>query len=469
VSQREQLRVAAEIADQLGETEDEPRAQIERLVQFLGVDTAQAWLRDTQEIEAAGGMMLADGSRRKTPGGVYFKLARERMAKTHILSVFYPDYEQTFPLSEQELTERLAGAAQWPLAAAQRFKFSLVGRPARIAPPDAPANAPYVVFELATDPAQAPGFNKAQPAVTEATTFRVLVPTHHWPRIANALVEHADARLLVHGFPAPDPRAPGVVVVYAINVRLADQMHLPPAPKAKGKGKSKHSAPPPPTTGTVKWFSADKGYGFLTTDQGGDVFVHVAALADGRTTLPPGEQVYFGVREGRKGPEATDVHLGALPPPPGPALPTLALPQPASPAHVRLNLTARPPEFEMLGRPDQPPSLIAFRVEVAPPPLAEGMPAPKTPTSFLALIPLKLWKLVRDELKVDLETPVMFTGYCSTDSRTPGQLVVRATHIDTGAQFQRRYEADRQRWAELRAAREAEQALSEERETTSDE
>jgi len=451
-NRREQLRVAAEIADRLGETEDLPREQIERVVQHVGAETALAWLRDTEEIEAAGGIMLSDGSRRKTPGGVFFKLVRERVAKTQMLSIFYPDYEQTFPLDDQELAERLARVGEWPLAAAQRLRFSIVGRPARIAPPDTPAEAPYVVFELRTDPTRAPAFNKALPAVAETTTFRVLVPTRQWPRVAAALIEHPEARLLVHGFPAPDPRAPGKVTVYAASVRLADQLRLAPAPKRKGK---RDAPPPAPASGNVKWFSADKGYGFLTTDQGSDVFVPAAALADGRTTLPPGERVYFGVREGRKGPEATNVHLGALPPPPGPALPTQALPQPAQPAQVRLVLGARPPEFALLGRPDQPPSLIAFRAEAAPPDLADGLPAPKGQTSFAVLIPLKLWKLVRDELSADTETSLLVSGYCSTDSRTPGQLVVRATHIDTGAQFQRRYEADKQRWAELRAAREA--------------
>jgi cold shock CspA family protein len=449
---QELMRVAAEIADQLGETEPEPRMQIERLVQHLGAESALAWLHDTEEIEAAGGIMLPDGSRRKTPGGVYFKLVRERIPKPQMLSIFYPDYEQTFPLDEQELTERLAGVSQWPLATAQSLRFSLVGRPARIAPPDTPAEAPYVVFELRADPKGAPAFNKALPPVSEATTFRVLAPTRQWQHVATALIERPDAKLLVYGYPAPDSRSPGTIVVYATNIHILGRPAQPEAPK----GKRKRAAPPPtPTTGTVNWFIADKGYGFLTTDQGSDVFVHAAALAEGRTALPPGERVYFGVREGRKGPEATDVHLGALPPPPGPALPTLALPHPAMPVQVRLKLEARPPDFAFLGRPDQPPSLIAFRAEAAPPELAEGLPAPKAQTSFAVLIPLKLWKLVRDELSADKETSVLVSGYCSTDSRTPGMLVVRAAYIDTTAQHQRRRAADHQRWTEKRAAAEA--------------
>ncbi|HEX5688480.1 MAG TPA: hypothetical protein VFX76_00660, partial [Roseiflexaceae bacterium] len=188
------------------------------------------------------------------------------------------------------------------------------------------------------------------------------------------------------------------------------------------------------------------------------------------TTLPAGERVYFGVREGRKGPEATDVHLGALPPPPGPARPTFDLSHSAMPAQVRLRLAARPPEFAFLGRPDQPPSLIAFRVEAAPPALPDGMPAPKTSTVFLVLLPLKLWKIVRDELDAEPEAALLVSGYCSTDSRTPRMLVLRVITVDTSTQFQRRREADQLRWSEERAAQEAEQeAMSDEGQILSNE
>ena len=64
-------------------------------------------------------------------------------------------------------------------------------------------------------------------------------------------------------------------------------------------------------TGTVKWFSVDKGFGFIARDSGGkDVFVHISALAQsGLTALNEGERVTFGLAEGRKGPEVTWVWL----------------------------------------------------------------------------------------------------------------------------------------------------------------
>ena len=61
--------------------------------------------------------------------------------------------------------------------------------------------------------------------------------------------------------------------------------------------------------GTVKWFNADKGYGFITPAEGGDdLFVHFSAIqAEGYKSLEEGQQVSFEVGQGQKGPQATAV------------------------------------------------------------------------------------------------------------------------------------------------------------------
>jgi cold shock protein len=61
--------------------------------------------------------------------------------------------------------------------------------------------------------------------------------------------------------------------------------------------------------GTVKWFSQDKGYGFITPDAGSeDVFVHFSAIAgEGFRNLEEGEKVIYEVGQGRRGPQAENV------------------------------------------------------------------------------------------------------------------------------------------------------------------
>jgi len=62
-------------------------------------------------------------------------------------------------------------------------------------------------------------------------------------------------------------------------------------------------------TGKVKWYDAEKGFGFLSKDEGGDVYVRSEALPDGVTTLKTGARVEFGVAQGRKGDQALQVRL----------------------------------------------------------------------------------------------------------------------------------------------------------------
>ena len=61
-------------------------------------------------------------------------------------------------------------------------------------------------------------------------------------------------------------------------------------------------------TGTVKWFNAAKGYGFISREGDTDVFVHYKAISgDGYRTLEEGDQVEFDVEQGPKGPQAVNV------------------------------------------------------------------------------------------------------------------------------------------------------------------
>ncbi len=67
-------------------------------------------------------------------------------------------------------------------------------------------------------------------------------------------------------------------------------------------------------TGKVKWFDTEKGFGFLSRDDGGDVFVHTSALPEGMSELKPGSRVEFGIAEGKRGEQALSVRVLEAPP-----------------------------------------------------------------------------------------------------------------------------------------------------------
>ncbi len=62
-------------------------------------------------------------------------------------------------------------------------------------------------------------------------------------------------------------------------------------------------------TGKVKWYDVEKGFGFLSKDEGGDVYVRASALPDGVPSLKPGMRVEFGIAQGRKGDQALQVRV----------------------------------------------------------------------------------------------------------------------------------------------------------------
>ena len=67
-------------------------------------------------------------------------------------------------------------------------------------------------------------------------------------------------------------------------------------------------------TGKVKWYDDEKGFGFLASDEGEDVFVHASTLPAGVTSLKPGSRVEFGIVDGRRGKQALSVVVLEAPP-----------------------------------------------------------------------------------------------------------------------------------------------------------
>lgn len=103
-------QTTASIAQALGETETQPQVQIERIILHLGAEQAQSFLEQAQEIEKQGGMMLADNSRRRTVGGVFFLLVKQHLKETE----HYEEMKAIFKRipKNQELSPQQPGETQ---------------------------------------------------------------------------------------------------------------------------------------------------------------------------------------------------------------------------------------------------------------------------------------------------------------------------------------------------------------------
>ena len=83
------------LAAQLGETEPIPRKHLKRALRILGPEPTQALLDQTMETERNGGLMLSDGSRRRTPGGVFFHLIRTTVGTKESYKILRPQTKPT--------------------------------------------------------------------------------------------------------------------------------------------------------------------------------------------------------------------------------------------------------------------------------------------------------------------------------------------------------------------------------------
>jgi hypothetical protein len=232
------------IADQLGETEEEPRRLIYRIVKHLGVDPSLAFLQRTHEIEAAGGLMLPDGSRRRTIGGVYFYLVRHETAPEISRLIFPPAYkrrrqQEKAQGDQPQAATRSTGIPQpattagfvWEdrigvlaeIAIEERgevksVKVTLVGRPGKVI-----ERGQCVFTTMQQAPEKMPSLPKGLPLPppdqVEPTIYSVYISLKQWrtKKIAESLQDPGDI-LIIEGFQLLDKKMPGTISVFASNV-----------------------------------------------------------------------------------------------------------------------------------------------------------------------------------------------------------------------------------------------------------
>jgi hypothetical protein len=235
------------ICEQLAETEEEPRRQIARIVKALGVDASLAFLQRTHEVEAAGGLPLSDGSRRRTAGGVFFYLVRHGTPAEVSKSIFPPAYKRKRQLQQQGKAQgdqplvatRSMGITQtatgtrvvWDdridvlaeIAVEERgevksVKVTLVGRPGKVI-----ERGQYMFTTMQQAPEKIPSLPKGLPLPLpdqiEPTIYSVYVSLKQWraKKIAESLQDPGDV-LIIEGFQLLDKAMPGTICVFASNV-----------------------------------------------------------------------------------------------------------------------------------------------------------------------------------------------------------------------------------------------------------
>jgi hypothetical protein len=218
--------VAAAIAAALGEPDPGPRAQLAQIVAALGIEAARALLAEARQVEAGAGILTKDG-RPRTLGGVFFFLARGRVSPEQHKRIWpgaqlpgrlqaikrpatTPPMDRRRPLTWTEAT-RLLSIETGCQGVVMSAKITLVGQPGKIID----KGEVVVVVMKGGDPPSLPKELPEPPA--EPTVYLVFIARKQWRKVAAALEQDENDRLIVEGYPALDKKL-GVVGVLAHNV-----------------------------------------------------------------------------------------------------------------------------------------------------------------------------------------------------------------------------------------------------------
>ncbi len=212
--------IAGEIATQLGETEPEPTRQIARALRVLGTERVRALVDQALEVEAAGGMMLPDGSRRRTVGGVFFHLVRSGISKQEMRAIFWlgPTTSATStpatpgtsadapPPFDWATFSAAATEAMSDVGEATTVKLTVIGRPGKIV-----ERGDVVLVALRSE--KAPSLPKGVPAPASPTTdYMALVGRKQWGKVAEALAADPADKVIVEGYPTVRSDFVGITV-----------------------------------------------------------------------------------------------------------------------------------------------------------------------------------------------------------------------------------------------------------------
>lgn len=218
-----QREVMAVIAERLGETERHALEQIWRIIRVLGRTQAVALLEETERIEASGGMMVMDGSRRRTPGGVYFHLAyttgKPKPGRKLVRPVYNKAGGQKLPQSvapPQIFTweDRIAVLKEIgeQKGRANTVKITLIGTLGKYS-----ERGTFVMGVMQHIGEKLPALPKGVPTPQAVkTNYVVYIGNKQWKNVAATVKDPEDA-LIIEGFPQIDSKT-GAISVFATNV-----------------------------------------------------------------------------------------------------------------------------------------------------------------------------------------------------------------------------------------------------------
>ncbi|MFN8440356.1 MAG: phosphorylated adapter RNA export RNA-binding domain-containing protein [Caldilineaceae bacterium] len=203
-----------EIAEQLHEENIELLKQV---VDVLGEERAGEYAQRALATEAEGGLMTADGQRRRTPGGVFFYLVKAEISPEERQQIWTKGsgggqaQSAIQPISWEEAKRLVVAIIQTPGKGAN-VKLTIVGRPRKVAK----AGEGAVVVSLQGKPPGA--LPKGLPVPPEAgITWAVFIATKQWNKIKESITSNVEDVLIVEGYPMVDKN--GVGIVLATNVR----------------------------------------------------------------------------------------------------------------------------------------------------------------------------------------------------------------------------------------------------------
>jgi len=208
---------AGEIAAQLGETEEEPIRQIRRAVRLLGEHRVRTVVARARDVEAAGGMMRADGSQKRSLGGVFFILMRDDVGRKDFYRIFKGDHHQrtggtgaaphTTPTPFDGTTFGTAAIeAMNEPGEATTVKLTVIGRPGKIV-----ERGDVVLVGMRSE--KVPSLPKGVPAPpSPQTDYLVLVGMKQWRKVAEALAADSADKVLIEGYPIVQPDVTGITV-----------------------------------------------------------------------------------------------------------------------------------------------------------------------------------------------------------------------------------------------------------------